>query len=105
VITDFEKAQAENERLRKEAEKAHALLLAQYQDVLRTRAGRAVVADILNASGVLAGVFDKDPGVMAYSEGRRSIGLHVIDRCEYADYVKIMMEDKNARSSTDTTDA
>lgn len=52
-----------------------------FRDVLRTGAGIEVLRWILEASGVMGAFPSLDSGKLAYFEGRRSLGLLILQKC------------------------
>ncbi len=63
------------ERARREA-----ALVADYRAVFASPEGRRVLADLLRRSGIVQSSFAADAGEMAYREGRRRIGLEIIEQ-------------------------
>ena len=57
-----------------------------YRDLEKTPAGRLLLADLLGACGVLEVTHTPgDPHETAFREGRRSIGLHVLERLRWSE--------------------
>lgn len=49
-----------------------------YQAIFNGEIGRAVLWDLMEASGVLRPVFSKDPYEMAFNEGKRNLVLQIL---------------------------
>jgi hypothetical protein len=54
-------------------------LVADYRFVFASEAGQRVLADLLRRAGVLAHAYDAHPHNHAYAEGKRAIGLELIE--------------------------
>lgn len=58
-----------------------ATLADDYRLVFATLPGQRVLADILRRAEVMQTTFTADPMQTAFNEGRRRIGLEIIDMC------------------------
>lgn len=72
-----ESPEAQQRRLAEE----RAALASDYRHVFASPAGQNVLADILRRAEVMQDSFAADPLVAAYNQGRRRIGLEIIDMC------------------------
>lgn len=76
---------------RQEAETEEADLLA----VMSTPSGRRLFFAFIERAGVTAGAFDPNPHTMAFLEGRRSVGIDLLQRLQQStpqEYLKMMIE-------------
>jgi hypothetical protein len=61
-------------------------LPAAYQAAFATDSGRIVLADLLRAAGLLAVCHTPgDPCDTAFNDGRRSLGLHVVQQLRWSE--------------------
>lgn len=68
-----------------EAERLQLLFLNQKANlmwIMADRRGREFVADILDSTGVLSASFNPDPYVTANLEGRRAVGLALLNKLQ-----------------------
>lgn len=73
--------------------KERAIELLDLQAVMKTEQGRRVLRRILDSTGVFRTSFVVDPGVTAFNEGRRDIGLRLMTdmaEADSAEYASIM---------------
>lgn len=56
-----------------------ALLSDDYRHVFASEPGQRVLADILRRAGVMQDCFDAHPPIAAYNEGKRRMGLEIIE--------------------------
>ena len=66
-----------------------------YRQVYATSAGRLVIQDLLIESGVLkVGHDPADPQAVTWADGRRSLGLHIMERLRFseAELMKLAQE-------------
>ena len=76
-----------------------------FQTVVSTKEGRRLVASLLGVCGVYQSTFYSDSSIMAYREGRRSIGLYINEMFYSCPDVYIQMiteKDKNERNDSNT---
>lgn len=78
--------------LRRQAATAHA-----YQAVFDTPEGKTVIFDLLRAAGVLE--TSADPADSRFYDGRRSVGLHILDRLRWRESEMVQL----AEMATKTT--
>ena len=57
-------------------------ILVHYKSVFRTPEGESVLNDLMQKNHVLNGIFDKDPMVMAFREGQRSVIFEILNVLE-----------------------
>jgi len=57
---------------------ASVKLIAQYQELFKTDHGKIILKDLLKETGVFHGSYSDSPQAMAYNEGKRSVGLRLI---------------------------
>lgn len=76
--------------------------------IMKTREGRAFIWEQLGEAGTFQTTFDRDPGQMAFNEGRRSMGNSLLVRIHqfcpalYNEMVREAQEDEEIeRSRTD----
>lgn len=60
-------------------EDERAVLAGEYRATFATPTGQRVLADILRRAGVMSTTFDAHPPNAAYAEGKRRIGLEIIE--------------------------
>ncbi len=90
-MKDLEKAPKREDR---EFQKTQNLLIAKVKDVLKTSSGQALIWEILSMCGIYSSTFTGN-SQGAYLEGRRSIGLEILQLLEDADktfYPKLLLE-------------
>ncbi len=80
-MNDYEKQQKKDER---DAEKERKLLLARVRDVAQTPAGKDFIWELLSMAGIYATTFTGN-SQGAYNEGRRSVGLDIMQLLEEMD--------------------
>ena len=61
---------------------AHAAI----SDIMKSEGMRAFLFDLLDHAQYFNDGFDKDPQKMAYTAGRRSVGLYMIEKLKEADH-------------------
>jgi hypothetical protein len=79
------------EEAKREADLEEADLLG----VMSTPGGRRLFFALIERSGVMGGAFDRDPGTMAFLEGRRSVGIELVQRLQMTtpkEYLRMMTE-------------
>lgn len=54
--------------------------IVQYQKVFGSVEGKSVLSDLMLNNHVLLGTFDKDPMVMAFREGQRSVIMDILSK-------------------------
>lgn len=77
-----------------DSEREQEIFIAQVRDVLRTKAGKRFVWDILSHCGLNSNSFTGNSHTF-YNEGRRGVGLYVLDLLEQADpsiYPNLILE-------------
>lgn len=78
-----------------EAKRLKEMEEADLLGVMSTPGGRRLFFALLERSGVMAGAFDRDAGVMAFLEGRRSVGIELVQWLQAAtpkEYLRMMTE-------------
>lgn len=73
----------------------HDLLLSHYKDVLKTTAGKEVIWDILGNCNLYEILYDGDANIMCINEGKRSVGLALLERLSEASptlYANLQLE-------------
>ncbi len=65
-----------------------------YRDIFLSAAGERVMADLMRQCGMLETSMDGSPERTAFREGRRSIGLHVMEQLRWSEpeLVKLAQE-------------
>jgi hypothetical protein len=62
-----------------EVAQEQAALAQAYRQTFATEQGRLVLADVLRRAGLMQSSFAADPHETAYREGRRRIGLEIVE--------------------------
>ena len=78
-------------------EKEYELLLANVRKVLKSRAGKAVIWHILSMGNIYSDSFTGNSTTF-YNEGRRAIGLQILQLLEDADttlYPRLLLDNIN----------
>lgn len=66
-----------------------------YRDLMKTAEGKAVIWDILGMCGIYVSSFSGDANTTFFLDGKRSIGLQILERLEHADstiYPRLCLE-------------
>lgn len=92
----------------KEEQKEEQTRVLQYQKTFTTPHGKEVLWDILTKCGIFHACYSQELGPMSFSEGRRAIGLELLDDVLRADpklFAQILLErSSNARPDSDDSD-
>lgn len=81
-------------------EKEYELLLGNVREVLKSRAGKAVIWHILSLGNIYSDSFTGNSTTF-YNEGRRAIGLQVLQLLEDADptlYPRLLLDNMNVKT-------
>lgn len=66
-------------KLSDEAQSKRSLLI-DYRSTFKSEEGERVLRDMMANHHIFSGTFDKDPMVMAYREGERSVVMSLLDK-------------------------
>ncbi len=77
-------AEAEEKKLEKQYKKERALLLANVREVAKTEQGKALIWEVLSMCGLYTQTFTGN-SQGAFLEGRRSVGIEVLQLLEDMD--------------------
>jgi hypothetical protein len=75
---DRQRGESPEDQARRVAEE-RLFLAIDYRQVFGSQAGQRVLADILRRAGIMQTSFDAVPAIAAYNEGKRRIGLEIIE--------------------------
>lgn len=75
---DRRRGESPEEQARR-AQEDRLFLAMDYRHVFASEPGQRVLADILRRAGVMQTSFDAVPSIAAYNEGKRRIGLEIIE--------------------------
>jgi len=81
----MDEQEAMKKALAEEAAKRHQRDIGDFRACLLRPEARRVIYRIIEESKAFAPSFDRDPGVMAYNEGQRSIGCFIFGLAEAAE--------------------
>lgn len=76
-------------------EQRRALQRTEIQRIMSTKAGRQLLRGLIDSCAVEQGIFDTDPQMLAYREGRRSVGVEMSSMLKAAapgQYLKMIEE-------------
>lgn len=71
-----------------------------FKTIMKTRQGKEVIWYILSMTGIYSSSLDQEVNNMAFMEGRRSIGLAIIDMMMSIDptlYPRLLLEKADAK--------
>lgn len=72
----------------------HEILLANFRELLKTKAGKAIIWEILSMCGIYNNTFQGNSNTF-FLEGKRAIGLEILSLMNDADneaYAKLQLE-------------
>ena len=79
VLTDLDAREAAAQRDRDEAANQEKVLIDDLRWLMRHKQGRRIMRRLLGDCGIFSSSFSPDVAVMAFHEGKRSIGLPLIE--------------------------
>ena len=87
MVQERERVDSSDEKRGRKSAKREKLARLQKQAdlkaVLASPAGRRFMWRLLGDTGIFARIFHENPSVVAYREGRRSLGIDLLDELQY----------------------